>query len=164
MAVCVSPRVYACIPVSARTCTRRNNVRVCVLRRLTIRDAGIYGRGVHADCRNGASDATDKMISLFPLFFSSLRLELWNIDYARSLAQKTHSGIRRRDARECCDDIDRSRRETRFAREGKPFDAISKSRSEPARVNFCACARSWGAVHSAGPKNTTQLGGVVGFR
>lgn len=28
---------------------------VCGLRRLTIRDAGIYGRGVHADCRNGAS-------------------------------------------------------------------------------------------------------------
>jgi len=62
------PRVYACIP-GARVCVQRRTTCVCGLRRLTIRDAGIYGRGVHADCRNGASDATDKMISLFPLFF-----------------------------------------------------------------------------------------------
>jgi len=66
VAMCVNPCVFPYVRVTRRaTC-------VCGLRRLTIRDAGIYGRGVHADCRNGASDATDKMISLFPSFFFPL--------------------------------------------------------------------------------------------
>lgn len=54
--VCELPciRVYSrCLRARVRDVT----TCVCGLRQLTIRDAGIYGRGVHADCRNGASDA-----------------------------------------------------------------------------------------------------------
>lgn len=53
------------------------------------------------------------------------------------MAQKTHSGIRRRDARECCDDIDRSRRETRLARGrvGLSARSVNRASNRPARVN-----------------------------
>lgn len=123
------PPVYARIPVHA--CTGRTTVRACAcgLRRLTIRDAGIHGRGVHADCRNGASDATDKMISRF-FFFSPLHGSNCEVSIMRGRWHRKHTrgfggGM---PGSAAMISIARVERRGSLSRGGKPLGAISESR------------------------------------
>lgn len=129
------PSCIRVLPVCARV---RDVQRACVVYGAANdpRRRDVRSRVLHADCRNGASDATDKMISLFPLFFfSPLRGSNCEVSIMRGRWHRKHTrGFGGGMPGSAGDDIDRSRigRDAARSRRGKPFGAFSKSLCEPA--------------------------------